>query len=428
MSASLFMLIVFIIAMLIRIPVTISMGIGGLAGLIYMGNVPYMTIIQQMGAGFYSFDFLAIPFFILTAEVMNQGKITDKIFGFSQDVVGWINGGLAQVTVVASAIFAGIQGSMAADCAGLGKVIFVAMTEKGYRKNFTVGIILAAATLGPMVPPSIMGVLYAVTAGTSVGKQLLAGLVPGFIIAASLMCYVYILVRRKKESCPIAPKPTFRQLRTSFRSVYLALLTPVILLFGIVSGLVSPTEAGVLAAIYCIFVGFINKGLKIKDFPSILTRTIFSSSLIMFIIGISMIMGWIVTREQVPIKLMQWLIGITDNKYLILILINIFLLILGCLIETAPALLLSIPVLLPVIKAVNIDPLHFGEIAIFNLLIGMITPPVGLGLYIMCSITEVPFEDVVKGSLPFYIPLIIALFLITYIPWLSTGLPDLLMG
>jgi tripartite ATP-independent transporter DctM subunit len=427
MSASLFMLIVFIVAMLIRIPITISMGIGGLAGLIYMGNVPWMTIIQQMGAGFYSFEFLAIPFFILTAEVMNQGEITDKIFGFSQDVVGWIHGGLAQVTVVASAIFAGIQGSMAADCAGLGKVIFTAMTQKGYRKPFTVGIILAAATLGPMIPPSIMGVLYAVTAGTSVGKQLLAGLVPGIIIAFSLMVYVYITVKSKREFCPIAPKPTFRQLGKSFRSVFPALLTPVILLFGIVSGIVSPTEAGVLACLYCLFIGFLSKGLKIKDFPSILTRTVFSSCLIMFIIGISMIMGWIVTREQIPIKLMQWLMGITNDKYVILILINIFLLILGCLIETAPALLLSIPVLLPVINAVNIDPLHFGEIIIFNLLIGMITPPVGLGLYIMCSITDVPFESVVKGSLPFYIPLLVSLGLITYIPELSTFLPNLLM-
>jgi tripartite ATP-independent transporter DctM subunit len=427
MSASLFMLIVFIVAMLIRIPITISMGIGGLAGLIYMGNVPWMTIIQQMGAGFYSFEFLAIPFFILTAEVMNQGEITDKIFGFSQDVVGWIHGGLAQVTVVASAIFAGIQGSMAADCAGLGKVIFTAMTQKGYRKPFTVGIILAAATLGPMIPPSIMGVLYAVTAGTSVGKQLLAGLVPGIIIAFSLMVYVYFTVKTKREFCPIAPKPTIRQLGKSFRSVFPALLTPVILLFGIVSGIVSPTEAGVLACVYCLFIGFLSKGLKIKDFPSILTRTVFSSCLIMFIIGISMIMGWIVTREQIPIKLMQWLTGMTNNKYVILILINSFLLVLGCLIETAPALLLSIPVLLPVINAVNIDPLHFGEIIIFNLLIGMITPPVGLGLYIMCSITDVPFESVVKGSLPFYIPLLVSLGLITYIPELSTFLPNLLM-
>ena len=427
MTASLFMLIVFVISMLIRIPITISMGIGGLAGLLYMGNIPLMTMIQQMGAGFYSFEFLAIPFFILTAEIMNQGEITDKIFGFSQDVIGWIHGGLAQVTVVASAIFAGIQGSMAADCAGLGKVIFAAMTQKGYRKPFTVGIILAAATLGPMIPPSIMGVLYAVTAGTSVGKQLLAGLVPGIIIAFSLMVYVYMVVKSKREFCPMTPRPTFSQLRKSFRSVFPALMTPVILLLGIVSGIVSPTEAGVLACVYCLIIGFLSKGLKIKHLPSILTRTIFSSCLIMFIIGISMIMGWIVTREQIPVKLMQWLMGITQDKTMILLLINCFLLVLGCLIETAPALLLSVPVLLPVIQAVNIDPLQFGEIIIFNLLIGMITPPVGLGLYIMCSITDVSFENVVKGSLPFYLPLLFALGLITYVPQLSTFLPNLFM-
>jgi tripartite ATP-independent transporter DctM subunit len=190
---------------------------------------------------------------------------------------------------------------------------------------------------------------------------------------------------------------------------------------------VSPTEAGVLACVYCLIIGFLSKGLKIKHLPSILTRTIFSSCLIMFIIGISMIMGWIVTREQIPVKLMQWLMGITQDKTMILLLINCFLLVLGCLIETAPALLLSVPVLLPVIQAVNIDPLQFGEIIIFNLLIGMITPPVGLGLYIMCSITDVSFENVVKGSLPFYLPLLFALGLITYVPQLSTFLPNLLM-
>jgi len=427
MSASLFMIIIFLIIIALRVPVTIAMGVSGLAGLLWMGNIPLVVLPQQMGTGFYSFELLAVPFYIMAAEIMNQGKMTHKIFDFAQDAVGWISGGLAHVNILASMIFAGISGAMAADAAGLGKVEYEAMKNAGYRKPFAAAVSLASAVVGPIIPPSIMMIIYAVIAGVSVGKQLLAGLVPGVLIGLILMIYVYFIAKTKREKCPISAKPTMNKLSRSFLSALPAMLTPVIILVGITSGIVSPTEAGVMACIYCFVISFMSKGLTIIDIKPILIRTMRSSCLIMFIIGISMIMGWIVTRERVSVHLLEWALQLTENKYLLLIIINMFILIVGCIIETAPALLIVGPVLMPIITAIGIDPIHFGVILVFNLLIGMITPPVGLGLYIMCAVTKVRYESLVRASLPFFIPLILALLVITFFPPLSTFLPNLLM-
>ena len=232
MSASLFMIICFLFLIIVRIPVTIAMGVSGFAGLLWMGNIPLVVLPQQVGNGFYSFELLAVPFYILAAEIMNQGKITQRIFDFAQDAVGWISGGLAHVNILASMIFAGISGAMAADAAGLGKVEFEAMKGAGYRAPFAAAVSLASAVVGPIIPPSIMMIIYAVIAEVSVGKQLLAGLLPGVVIGIVLMMYVYFIAKTGRENCPITPKPGIKRISLSFLSALPAMLTPVIILVG----------------------------------------------------------------------------------------------------------------------------------------------------------------------------------------------------
>jgi tripartite ATP-independent transporter DctM subunit len=337
-----------------------------------------------------------------------------------------MRGGLAQVVVVASMIFGGISGSALADCAGLGTVTVKAMDTAGYSRKFGAGVTLAAATMDPIIPPSILMVIYAFMANASIGRLFFGGVFPGLLMGVTLMIQIYWLVSTKRRHCPADVWKGFPHVVRVFKHSFLAVLAPLVILFGMLGGVVTTTEAGLLATVYCFFVGLIYRELKLREIPLVLMETMKQTVIIMFIISTASVISWIITKEGVPALLAQLILGITKNKYLVLAIINVFLLIVGCLIETVPAMILTIPVLMPIVDAIGVDRVHFGVILCVNLAIGFAAPPMGIGIYVMAAVAKLTPEEVIKETLPLLIPLLIALMIITYVPEITLFLPNLL--
>ncbi len=423
---SIYILGSFVLLMLLKMPISLSMAISSLIGLLIAG-VPLTTIPQWMAHGVHSYPLMAIPFFIFAGGLLNAAGLTNRIFNFANVFVSRLPGGLAQVAIITEMIFSGISGSMVADEAALGPIEMKAMTERGYERNFSAAVIVSSTVLGPIIPPSIIFIIYAISARISIAKMFLAGVVPGLIIAAFMMVWIYYVAVTGKEKCPPPEKLTRRQKWNGFHGGILASLTPFIILWGMVGGMVTPTEAGILAIAWSVVVGLIYRDIDYKELPNVLYESAIGTAHIMFLIGVGTLMGYVVALDGTPDKLAAYLTTLTTNKYVMLVLINIFLLVLGCLMEPTPALLLSYPIFEPIIAAYQIDPLHFGMIICYNLTIGMLTPPVGLGLYVMCSVANVKFEPLLKACIPFIINLIVSLILITYIPALSTWFPNWVM-
>lgn len=418
----------FALFFLLRVPVAVSMIAVSMITLIAVVDVPLVVIPQYMIAACNKFEFLAIPFFILAAEIMNSTGMTERIFRFASVLTSWMRGGLAQVNIAGSVIFAGISGTAVADAAGLGRVEIEAMKKAGYDLKFAAGITITTCIIGPLIPPSVVGVIYAITAEVSVGRMLLAGAGPGLLLAAVLMLSVYWMARTGRVYCPAVPRPTRAEFWHALFDGLPAVLTPFIILVGIVGGVITPTEAGVAACVYALLVSACYyRDLSLLHLWGAFVRATLATAMIMLIIAAASVMSFIVTREQSAVELLRWMSGLTDQLWLQLLLINVFLLIVGCLIEGIPAMLILIPVMLPVVTKLGVDPVHFGCILIFNLLIGIITPPMGVGLFILSSITGLTLEDVFKGCVPFLAPLLVALLLITYVPELSLFLPNLLL-
>lgn len=423
-SAVLF--ISFLVLMLLGVPVAISILIATLLAM-WLGDYNLMLLAQKTAASTRSVPLMAVPFFVLAAALMNRMGITERIFAFATALVGWMRGGLAQVNVVASMIFAGISGAAVADAAGLGKVEIRAMTSAGYNPGFSAAVTLASSTLGPIFPPSIMMLIYAVTAGVSPAAMFLAGVVPGLVIATILMLTILWQVHAGRVACPDPVPFSLRRLvRTGFDGL-LSLLTPVIILWGMVGGVATPTEAGVLAVLYALVLGLVYGHLRIRAVFEALTDTVQTSALILYIIGVSSAFSYVLVAEGTAQDLAVWLTEVTDNPVVLLLLVNLLLLVLGCVLETLPALLIAVPVLLPAIDAVGIDRVHFGVVVIFNLLVGIMTPPMGIGLYILTAISNVPIGRLVRSSLPYLIALLAALGVITFIPAVSLALPGWLL-
>lgn len=332
------------------------------------------------------------------------------------------------MNVWASVIFAGISGTAVADAAGLGRVEIEAMRKAGYDLKDAAGITIASCIIGPLVPPSVVAVIYAITAEVSIGRMLLAGAGPGLLLAVALSVSIWFMARTGRMHCPAVPRPTFAEFREALFDGLPAVATPFVILSGIVGGIITPTEAGVAACVYALFVSaFVYRSLTIQHLREAFERTTLSTAMIMLLIASATVMSFIITREQSAQHLLELMSGLTSNTWLQLGLINIFLLIVGCLIEGVPAMLILIPVMLPMITAMGVDPVHFGVILIFNLLIGIITPPMGIGLFIMSNITRLSIQEVFLGCVPFLVPLIVTLLLVTYVPAVSLFLPDLLL-
>lgn len=426
MIVGLVLLVTFLAALAVGMSVAVAMGLASLLGLM-VGGYDLRALPLMVSRGVDSFVLLAIPFFILAGNLMNSLGITGRIFEFSQSVVGHMRGGLAQVNVLASMIFSGISGTAVGDAAGLGVIEMKAMTERGYGKPFSAAITLASSVVGPIIPPSVPFVVYAVIAQVSIARLFIAGVIPGLLIGLSLMITNYYLVRSGRVVCPPEEPFRWREVGRTLRRGFWALMAPLVILWGMLGGVVTPTEAGLLAVVYALFVGVIYKELRWRDLGAVLRDTLYSSTMIMFLIGVGVAMGWVIAAERVPALLAQQLTAMTVNPHVMLLILNVLLLALGLVMEGIPIKLILLPILLPVIDALGIDRLHFGVVMTYNLLIGLATPPVGLGLFVMSSITDLKMDRIVKAMLPFFVPLLLVLLLITYVPALTLWLPNLLM-
>lgn len=419
------LLFAFLGLVVIGVPISLSMGMSTLLTL-ELGdyNLSVLSLMVQRGAS--NFTLIAIPYFVLAGNLMNFGGITKRIFDFADACVGWMKSGLAQVNVLASMIFAGISGTAAADAAGLGLVEIQAMTEKGYDKRIAVGITLASSLIGPIIPPSITFIIYASLASVSVAKMFMAGLIPGIMLGLVLMYQnrrLYI-----KGTYPM-PKPepfSGRRVITTFRQGFFALMFPVLLIACLSSGIVTTTETGVLGVAYALFCGLIYRELSLKNLISAIRMTVESAALIMFLIGMGTAVGWLSTSEMLPVAMSDLLLGLTENKIILLLLIDVLLLVLGMLLDGNTIQLIMVPVLLPIIDALAISRIQFGVMVTLNIMIGMCTPPVGVGLFIMSNVAKMRFEEVVGSMKHFFLPLAIALLLVTFVPFLSTWLPSIM--
>lgn len=417
----------FIGLILLRVPV--SMAIGAAVILAFatseFSNALYI-VPQQILEGVNKPSLAAVPFFIMAGNLMNVVGMTDRIFNFANALVGHFKAGLAQVNVLSSMIFAGVSGAAVADCAGLGTIEIKAMKERGYSADFAAAVTVCSAVVGPIIPPSIGLVIYAFLAQQSVERMFLAGLVPGLIVGLSLMIFNRVLATTR--GFPTQPKAPRREVLRSGVDGVLALVAPGIILGSILGGLVTATEAGVLACMYCIVLGLIYRTLNFQRFWKALTDTMLMTSVIMIIIGFSIAMGWLLAIERVPAQLGEVIFALTDSRAVFLAIMLVFVLLVGCVVEGVPAKLMLVPMLLPIIDSFGIDRVHFGIILQLALLIGIATPPMGIGLYIMVEVGKVPFERVAMAVLPFLVPLLIVLLLITYIPALTLWLPNLVLG
>ena len=415
--------------MVLGIPVGFSIGLTALVALLLDGgsSANHAILVQRMFSGVDSFPLLAVPLFMLAGNLMNTAGITQRIFRFANDCVGHWRLGLGQVDVVANMIFAGMSGAAVADAAGLGPPQKQAMLAAGYDRGYSAAITAAAATIGPIIPPSIPLVIYGILAEVSIGRLLIGGIVPGFIIGGCLMAMNEAFGRR--WGYPRGRFVGLRPLWVSFRKAFFALLTPVILVGGILSGVFTPTEAAAVCVIYSFVLGFFfYKELSLSAFGRIVYGSMKASAELLFIVAAATAFAYMIISAQIPGQMVNLITSISSNKYVILLIVNGILLILGCFMEPVAALTIVIPVLMPVVHKVGIDPVHFGLVVVYNLVIGLLTPPVGLVLFVISKIFEISVADLVRSLLPFFIPLLAALFMITYMPFLVTWLPNLLMG
>lgn len=410
--------------LLVRVPVAIALLLPSLIYLMFSPGLDIGVALQQINSGIDVFILLAVPLFILAGNVMNVAGITDRIFHFVQTIFGRIRGALGYVNIAASVLFSGMSGAAIVDAAGLGAVEVRAMRKQGYDAEFSVGITAAAATIGPIIPPSIPAVIYGVAASVSVGGLFVAGILPGLLMSLTLAVMVFFYARRRNY--PRAGRASAKEMGSAAWKASPALLTPVIILGGIISGVFTPTEAAGITALYAVVISmFLYRSLSPKGLYRILVDTAETTASILLIVGSAALFGYVLAQEQAPQALAGLVLDITDSPALFLFLVNIVLLLVGMILEPTAALLIMVPVLLPVVEQLGIDPLHFGMIMILNLMIGLLTPPVGLVLYVLSSVTGIPFTQVVRGTFPFLIPLIIALLLVTYIPSISLFLPRL---
>lgn len=387
-------------------------------------GLPFMLMSQRLVAGVNSFVLLAIPFFILASNIMNSGGVTDRIFKLANRAVGWIPGGLGHANILASVIFAGMSGSAVADAAGLGKIEIKAMEDSGYDKRFAAAITGGSAIIGPIIPPSIPLVLYGVASSLSIGKLFVAGVMPGVLMA--LFLGVMVVIECVVKKYPREPWAGFRELFRCFCSSFLSLLTPAIILLGMLTGIVTPTEAAILAIVYSMVLAFVYKQMSWKRFHEILVESIETAIPIMAILCAAQAFGWVMANEQVPQMLLGLFMENIHSRVVALLVINVLLLIIGCFMEAGPVIIILTPVLLPIVTSFGVDPIHFGVIMVLNLMIGLITPPVGVILYILQGITGLRFKDIVTGILPYLFVLILTLMLTTFVPALCTYLPGLL--
>lgn len=422
------LIILLIVFVLLGVPIAIAMGATSTVVFILsrgIENIPYAIVSQRVYYGLNNFTLLAIPFFLLAGRIMNESGVTTKIFNFAKSLVGFIPGSLGHVNILASMIFAGKSGSAVSDAAGLGSVIMKAMTDEGYDRDVSAAITGASSCIGPVIPPSIPMVLYGVLAGVSVGSLFIAGIIPGIIMGIALMILTFIIA--KKRDFPKGESFSFVLVLKSFVDAILPLLTPIILIGGIWTGLFTPTEAAAVAVVYALFLGMIiYRSINFTKLVEILYAGLHDMAVIMFIVAAANLYGWIIVRLRIPMEAAEALLELTTHPIAVILLINLFLLIIGMFLETNSAVNILTPILVPIIIQVGINPLHFGIIMIINLMIGLLTPPLGMVLYTLTRVAKVPFYNLQRAIIPFIGVLLLVLLLIIFVPIISTWLPSMM--
>ncbi len=422
--AILILLVSFLVMVLLRFPIAYAVAISSILCLLYQG-LPLTTICQQMVKGISSFSLMAVPFFITMGCLMGDGGISQKLIALANACVGWMRGGMAMVNIVASYFFGGISGSAAADTASLGTILIPMMVEEGYDDDFSTAVTITSSCEGLLVPPSHNMVIYAMAAGgLSVGSLFLAGYIPGALLAMSLMIGSYVISVRRNypKGDRFSIMNLIRQLGISFW----ALAAVLIVVFGVVGGFFTATESAAIAVIYSLIVSvFIYKGLDAKGVWKVLEKCVDTLAIVLILISTSSIFGFCLTRLHVPDLAAQTIIGMTRNPIVLALLLNLILLILGCIMDMAPIILIATPILLPIATSIGISPIQFGVMMILNCGIGLLTPPVGAVLFIGTAVGKVSMERVVKATLPFYICMIVVLMLLTFIPEISLWLPSM---
>lgn len=410
---------------LIGAPVAIALAGASAIFIMVTGQVPDTVVAHRMINGVDSFPLLAVPFFILAGNLMNTAGITTRIFGFARALVGWMRGGLGHVNVGASVIFAGMSGAAVADAGGLGSIEIKAMREAGYDPGFAVGVTAASSTIGPIIPPSLPMVIYGVISGASIGQLFAAGFIPGLAMAAAVMAMVWWFAHRR--GYPRDQAFRFSVLGRAFAEAFLSLLTPVIIVGGILFGIFTPTEAAIAACAYALLLGLvIYRTLTWERFLRVSFDTIETTAVVLFIVAGASIFAWILTSNRAPEAFAAALLQMTDNPVYLLLLINLILLIVGCFLETVAAITILTPVLLPIAVTLGVDPVHFGVIMVLNLMIGLLTPPIGMVLYVLSRVANLSFERCVVATAPFLIPLVAVLLLVTFVPAVTMWLPTII--
>lgn len=418
----------FLALLALGVPVFFAMGLSSLSFILAMGGqVPLNVLASTLIQGMDSFAFLAIPFFFLAGELMNTGGITRRLLDFAAALVGHIRGGLSHVAIVASMVFSGVSGSAVADASAIGGALIPAMKAQRYPAEYAAAVVAAASTMGPVIPPSIAFVVYALVTETSVGELFLAGALPGILMGAWLLATATWIARRR--DFPFSPRATMARVFETLRDAVFALMMPVIILGGIVGGVVTPTEAGVIAVVYAAVVGlFVYREMRLVDLWRVTRESTIASGLILLMVAASGTFSWLVANMAIGQTLVEFFTSLTDSRWVMLMVINVFFLLWGLALEPPVALVTMVPLLVPLANAYGIDLIHLGVVVVLNLMIGQLTPPSGVVTFLTAQIASAPLAAVFRDATPFMLALIVLLLLVTYVPAIALWLPGMLMG
>lgn len=424
MSAPLVLGVVLIICLLIGVPIAFSIGIATVSALL-VGGVPASFIAQQSFTAVDSFPLMAVPFFILAGALMETGGLSKRIINVAQEAMGNITGGFAMVTILASAIFAAISGSSPATVAAIGSIMIPAMVKRGYSKDFASAVAGSGGGLGIVIPPSIPMIIYGVVTGVSIGDMFLAGFVPGIFLALLMVVVIYFISKRRGY-VGTGVKFNFKRFAKANKDAFWALMAPVIILGGIYSGVFTPTESAVIAVVYGLIIGlFVYKELKLKQIPGILISSAMITGSVMIILGTATAFGKLVTMYQIPNQLADLILGVSDNKYVVLLLITALILFIGTFMETLSIIIILAPLFLPVLMQLGVNPIHFGILLVVGAEIGMMTPPLGVNLFVASGISGLSMEKVAKAIIPFVLILTFGMIIMLFVPWISLVIPNL---
>jgi len=426
MTAAVILLVSFFVLLFLKVPISFSLAISSFITTFYL-KIPPMVVVQKMCDVLDNFSLMAIPFFILAGQIMAQSGIARRLVDFSNILVGRMRGGLAIVNIVASMLFGGMSGSSVADTASIGSILIPEMVKKGYDRDYSIAVTVTSSTQGLIIPPSHNAIIYAYAAGgLSIARLFLAGAIPGVLIGLFLLIPSYYIA--VKKNYPVGERVSLKEALRITRESILGLLTIVIIIGGVLSGVFTATESSAIAVVYAFLIAvFFYREMDFKKFMRVIWDSVKTISAVMFLIASASAFGWLLAYLKIPDAIASAVLSFSSNKYVILLMINIILLLLGMIMDMAPLILITTPIFLPIVTKVGVDPIHFGIIMLMNLGIGLCTPPVGNTLFVGCIVGKMKMEEVVKALWPFYIAMIIVLFLVTYVPFFATWLPSLLM-